>query len=181
METNNKEKEKKGLGGKIGRSITIVLLVFFGFWIGWDLGAYSYIKYLTYLREKQGEPWMNEYIKILKERGEANKNDFVGGNTPEETIDLFVAALKKGDYELASRYFTIEQQEVWRKKFQELSKEQVDVWVGKIEENKKNWRKEQEGENQFVIKYNTGTGDDEITHFIVLEKNVNNKWKIGSF
>lgn len=98
MENQKKEKEdKKSWKQGVVSKIIIILLIFFGFWIGWDSGAYSYIKYLTYYKEKYGGDWMSEYIKILKEQEEANKNDFYGGDTPEETIDLFIAALKKGD------------------------------------------------------------------------------------
>ena len=36
------------------------------------------------------------------------KNDNVGGKTPEETLKMFVAALKKGDVELAASYFSLD-------------------------------------------------------------------------
>ena len=36
------------------------------------------------------------------------KNDTIGGKTPEETLKMFVAALKKGDVELASQYFSLD-------------------------------------------------------------------------
>lgn len=39
--------------------------------------------------------------------------DTYGGKTPEETYDLFIDALKKGDVELASRYFVVEGQDNW--------------------------------------------------------------------
>jgi hypothetical protein len=42
------------------------------------------------------------------------RNDKYGGKTPEETFDMFIAALEKGDVELASKYFVIEKQESWR-------------------------------------------------------------------
>ena len=37
--------------------------------------------------------------------------DTYGGKTPQETLDLFVAALKKGDLDLASKYFILETHE----------------------------------------------------------------------
>lgn len=168
-------KEQKSFGQKIKFGVIASSLVVIGLVSGYVLGVYGYVKIIgPYLSEIKYKKFLEDYLKPYKE-------DFTGGNTPEETIDLFIAALKKGDYGLASRYFVVEEQEVWRKKLQGLTKEQLDNWIGKIEENKKIWRKEQQGENQFVIKYNTGEGESEKTHFIVLEKNVNNKWKIGSF
>src|SRR3989338_5338672 len=43
------------------------------------------------------------------------RNDKIGGQTPEETFDMFIAALKKEDIELASKYFVIKKQDYWRK------------------------------------------------------------------
>ncbi|MDI6733933.1 MAG: hypothetical protein QMD50_00360 [Patescibacteria group bacterium] len=36
------------------------------------------------------------------------RDDVYGGKTPQETLDLFIAALKKDDLELASEYFLLE-------------------------------------------------------------------------
>jgi hypothetical protein len=41
----------------------------------------------------------------------AYKADTYGGATPEETLKLFIDALEKKDYELASKYFVVEEQE----------------------------------------------------------------------
>ena len=60
--------------------------------------------------QKSGE----QYLKDLKR---AYDEDTYGGKTPEETLALFIAALKKGDIELASRYFVPEKQEEWREVF----------------------------------------------------------------
>lgn len=40
---------------------------------------------------------------------EAMTADTYGGKTPQETLDLFVAALEKGDIELASKYFLLDE------------------------------------------------------------------------
>ena len=47
-------------------------------------------------------------------------NDTYGGATPEETFDLYLAALKKGDLELASKYFVVNKQ---ARELQDLQKE----------------------------------------------------------
>jgi hypothetical protein len=41
-------------------------------------------------------------------------NDKYGGQTPEETLDMFLVALDKGDTELASKYFEVRSQSGWR-------------------------------------------------------------------
>lgn len=49
----------------------------------------------------------NEYEALKK----LYEEDTYGGKTPEETLALFIDALKKGDTDLAAKYFVIEEQE----------------------------------------------------------------------
>jgi len=54
----------------------------------------------------------NQYEKYLdweSKYRETLKNDTFGGETPEATLKLFVDALKKGDVDLASKYFWIDE------------------------------------------------------------------------
>ncbi len=47
--------------------------------------------------------------QIQKSYVEAMTEDSYGGKTPQETIDLFVAALKANDAELAAKYFMLDE------------------------------------------------------------------------
>lgn len=59
-----------------------------------------------------------EYLDAQKARKEAlYKADTYGGDTPEETLELFIMALEAGDYELASKYFI---PEAWNEKKESL-------------------------------------------------------------
>ena len=51
----------------------------------------NYEKYLT---------WQKNYEKAMRE-------DTYGGKTPEETLQMFIEALKKEDIDLASKYFSL--------------------------------------------------------------------------
>ncbi|HAL25054.1 MAG: hypothetical protein UX49_C0020G0011 [Candidatus Wolfebacteria bacterium GW2011_GWC2_46_275] len=53
---------------------------------------------------------MERNQQAMSELQERLKNDKDGGATPEETLQLFTAALKKGDIEQAEKYFVIEPQ-----------------------------------------------------------------------
>lgn len=48
------------------------------------------------------EEMERKYIKAMTE-------DTYGGKTPQETLDMFVAALRAGDIDLASKYFMIDE------------------------------------------------------------------------
>jgi hypothetical protein len=81
--------------------VIIAVLAFF-----WFLGAYGYDIQNYFIRQKQIKieaQIEEEKAKIL----EAQKNDIYGGKTPEETLDLYITALKAGDIELASKYWEV--------------------------------------------------------------------------
>jgi hypothetical protein len=46
--------------------------------------------------------------RFEKEEYERAMADTYGGKTPQETLDMFVDALRKGDVELASKYFMLD-------------------------------------------------------------------------
>ena len=106
--------------------------------------------------------------------------DTYGGKTPQETLDMFVDALKKGDVELASKYFLLDEN---------LSREK---WANLLVVNKdKNllqvmaddlltaefYKSPSENKQQFII-YNKDRTDSLIIN-LVLNK-FSQFWKIES-
>jgi hypothetical protein len=61
-------------------------------------------------------PWLKKFQdwRLARQLEAPYRNDKYGGETPEETFDMFIAALEKGDVELASKYFKLDKQESWR-------------------------------------------------------------------
>ena len=99
------------------RNLTIVLLTFVGF--------FGFLFALNYGLEKynQSKQWQEikksaeAFQKAEQELYQKMMADTYGGKTPQETLELFIAAVEKGDYELASKYFVSEKQEEWNKNF----------------------------------------------------------------
>ena len=58
--------------------------------------------------ERASQKQAEQAQRALDELEEAMRNDTYGGATPEETLQLFIAALEAGDIDLASKYFTLE-------------------------------------------------------------------------
>ncbi|MFC1801984.1 hypothetical protein ACFLY7_00890 [Patescibacteria group bacterium] len=81
---------------------------------------------LSEFMQNMDEGDLEEY---LAKKDELYSQDVYGGDTPEETLDLFIDALKKGDVELASRYFRLEDQEGELEELIVLSKEKTDNYV----------------------------------------------------
>ena len=65
---------------------------------------------------------MDEYAQFEKRYVAEMTADTYGGKTPQETLDLFIAALKKEDVDLAAKYFMLDDH---------LSREK---WIGSLAE-----------------------------------------------
>lgn len=72
----------------------------------WFLGTYGY-QIQNYYIQKSQEKYLAQVEENRARLLEAQKNDTFGGKTPEETLDLYIAALKAGDIELASKYYVV--------------------------------------------------------------------------
>ena len=95
-------KNKKRLFGFVGFFLGIVVLVY-GV-------SYGFAWYKDPVREA---------LKNQEIVEEAWRNDTYGGKTPQETLDMFIAALKAGDVELASKYFALDDN-LSRKEWEDL-------------------------------------------------------------
>lgn len=92
------------------------------FWVGVLVLAFGALYLKGYL-EWKGEGYAGDvhnavsgmYAMYLKNQSAnleaAYRADTYGGETPEETLRLFVEALEKKDFELAAKYFVIENRE----------------------------------------------------------------------
>lgn len=102
---------------KTVRALVIAVVLLYGWAL---LTSLLGPKYIAYVRNLQEARYLKEYRKYL----DILKADTYGGKTPEETFDLFLYALKKGDTELASKYYVLEKQKAALDDFRiELQKE----------------------------------------------------------
>lgn len=75
--------------------LILLLLVIFG------AGIYFAMRYYRNQNDLAGLRQYEKYVEMLK-------SDAYGGKTPEETLKMFVDALKEGDVEKAALYFTLD-------------------------------------------------------------------------
>lgn len=75
------------------------------------LGIYYGIGWYEWRNARNEATANDRALQEMKEWEAKYENDTYGGKTPEETLALFVDALKKGDIELASKYFVVDEQE----------------------------------------------------------------------
>ncbi len=82
---------------------TVVLLLLIGGWFVWN-------NYLSpnAQRQRQLQENIDKYNSFISTFEAAMKADTYGGKTPQETLNMFIDALKKGDIDLASKYFILD-------------------------------------------------------------------------
>jgi len=81
--------------------------------------------YRQWREAKEGQKAFQQFEQALDEYYQAFKNDTYGGKTPQETLNLFIDALEKGDLDLAAKYFAMDNnlsREKWENALKETAK-----------------------------------------------------------
>ena len=68
---------------------------------------------IDYLKQREN-PELASVQKELEDIKKQMEDDPYGGSTPEETLQLFITALKDGNTDLAAKYFVAEEQTQWK-------------------------------------------------------------------
>lgn len=153
-----KNKIFKIISWLMGIGVAILIILFF-------LGAYGY-QVQNYFINKSQEKFLADAEKYKAMLLEQQKNDTYGGKTPEETLDLYIKALKAGDIELASKYYevSVENPNLQEKKLFELKEDVKDILLDIVIKNLENVltssHKRYYSDNEFAITYRYLTGGD---------------------
>lgn len=95
---------------------------------------------LWWFRPPQNDQHNDPLAQYYKELEQRYAEDTYGGATPEETLQLFIAALEAGNIDLASKYFLVEKQEEEKGYLSENIKKVIEesrrLELGRIEENR---------------------------------------------
>ena len=81
--------------------LIIIVVVAGGFFV-WD----KYFSQQAKLNRQNAENYL-KYFDWQRNYEKAMREDTYGGKTPEETLQMFIEALKREDVELASKYFVL--------------------------------------------------------------------------
>ena len=151
-----------------GLVLIVLILIVADFLLpkGWDY-------YNQWKGEKKIDELVKEIKRIEKEDYEQKLADKIGGKTPQKTLDLFIQAIEKNDYELASKYFIIEKQEEVKKELLALKEKNNLMLVINFFKNA-----EPDGNiinGNFRMKSKTNLGPDYFIRFILYPSG---NWKI---
>ena len=102
-----------GLLGLVGLGLGVI------FFFGFDLEEYKARKEARKVAEEK-----KEFVRELEQK---YLDDTYGGQTPEETLELFISAIEAGDLNLAAKYFVLDEQEKWRENLNRIEeRNQID-------------------------------------------------------
>ena len=129
------------------------------------------------VRDKDSFTSQQDVLDYFEQYKQAQSKDTYGGKTPEETLSLFVDALKKGDTKLASKYFILDKQEEMAKELSVGKQNDVlKLLIGDLEKEKKGI---QMSENQYRFRTYDKDGAAEFSFDLILNESTN-IWKIES-
>lgn len=150
----------KNAGKILGMAAIVVVIGLIALYIA------QYFQYRAspeYLVEKSMEELERRYFE-----------DTYGGDTPEETLRLFIDALKKGDTDLAAKYFVLDKQKEWRNELLEIKERGLlGEMVKDIEGTKLTKKTEDEAFFTLVDDQNIG-----VAQIFIGKSQYNKKWKI---
>lgn len=141
-------------------------------------GGFGYLIWDEYFNPSD----IDEFAKFEEQYVEAMTADTYGGQTPQETLNLFIAALKKEDVGLAVKYFMYDDhlsKEKWVDYLQDLkNRGLLDDMARDIEKSKPE-PSENIDENDYKFSVSDNNGD--FGTFVDMQFNTFSKvWKIES-
>ncbi len=136
--------------------------------IGWQYWQYIHSTYY-------------QQMKAVKALEKLYADDTMGGKTPEETLALFLEAVKKEDFDLASQYAIFDlQSEIKNTLAEYKNSEYWQIYLGWLSSTKKSLKKDYNfGPDSATYESFDNQGRRVI--FVSLVKNKNGIWKINEF
>jgi len=138
---------------------------------GWDEWSAEWIE-----KGPQIDATIEQTYKEIKARLDAEKADIYGGETPEETWSMFLEALKKEDFELASKYFVVDKQAEYLSLFNNVKEGgQYDAMMADLTVSELHMGTIYENSVEFSI-----SGEDKKATSYGKILRIGDKWKINS-
>src|SRR3972149_527386 len=116
-----KRKYRKFVFGLIAVIVGVFVLANAGLWL-WQ-------KYDLWQGQKRGQQMAEALKKFEAEDYAKAMADTYGGKTPQETLQMYIDAVEKGDYELASKYFIGDKQDEELNKLNNTNENKKDLEI----------------------------------------------------
>lgn len=174
MEDNDLlDEDNKNLNSSRKRSyfkyITLGLMALFVlFMIFWSVRNFGGQHTNTQV-DRNVEQAKKEWNNYLEEKYNKIKDDTYGGETPHETLEMYIEAVESGNYKLASKYFTIENREEELESLNSAPQENIDNYLSILKNEINSEGNYNEDKTFFVL------DSDLLVHMVKYPSDV---WKI---
>jgi hypothetical protein len=148
MEDQNLEQSKSK---KIKFIIWFVILLF-GVITVVNLALFGWYKFTKYINTKKVQQLAEELKKEEEEKYQRLMADTYGGKTPQETLKMYIDAVQKGDYELASKYFIESKREKEKQSLLNSKKEDIENILNLLKQSLKSDGSFSADKNGFTIR-----------------------------
>jgi len=148
MEDQNLEQPKNK---KIKFIIWFVILLF-GVITVVNLSLFGWYKLTQYINTKKVQQLAEELQKQQEEQYQKVMSDTYGGKTPQETLKMYIDAVEKGDYELASKYFIESKQEKEKQSLLNSKREDIENILNLLKQSLKSDGSFSADKNGFIIR-----------------------------
>ncbi|MEK7598882.1 MAG: hypothetical protein AAB474_00305 [Patescibacteria group bacterium] len=127
-----------------------------------------------------GYKWQKATEEFQESLERPYKEDVYGGKTPEETWTMFLDTLKKGDLELASKYYDAGHQDKAKEWLEKLKQnDELEQTIKEMEGLRKSERKSLENQANYYYNYYDQEFKQELSSIIIFYFNPYTKvWKI---
>ncbi len=140
------EKSRKKFWIVVGAFLAFVLLILgYIFWQAFDL----------WLGQRRAKQWADQLRETYEATYQRKLTDTYGGKTPQETLQMYIEAVEKEDYELASRYFIEENRELELESLKGSSKAKLNTHIFLLQDSSKitggYYPRNDEGGMEFIV------------------------------
>ncbi|MEK9150650.1 MAG: hypothetical protein AAB411_00990 [Patescibacteria group bacterium] len=127
---NNLNKQKS----RFRKFILAFFVVIIGAFVLFIMVAWGWQKYRYWQDEKIAQKAEEGIRKWQQEDYERAMADTYGGKTPQETLQMYIDAVEKGDYELASKYFIGSKQEKELKSLKNSERKNIENMINQLKQ-----------------------------------------------
>ena len=152
-----------------------LIAVIVGVFVLANVGLWLWQKYDLWQMQKRVQELTEGLKRIEQEDYARAMADTYGGKTPQETLQMYIDAVEKGDYELASKYFIGDKQDEELNKLNNTNENKKDLEIYlEFVKTAKSWRSSLEDKN-FVMEAKTNLGPSIFIRFKIYPNGI---WKI---
>jgi hypothetical protein len=158
---------------QIMKKFLIIVSILIGLLLVWWVGSAAYSGWMGYKWQKKTDAFQAALEQPYKE-------DTYGGKTPEETWAMYISALEKKDFDLASKYYALSNQQSERDYLNQVNqKGDLDKWIAELKTLEKDSKQSDQSRPIYSYQYYDKEFKKQLWGSVIFYQNPYTKvWKL---